>query len=125
MAVQNHYGTWSAPKGHRKIKENGVETAWETFLREFLEEISVIFKGKKIRKILTQESIIRFIVWNKEKIYLECKMDKVRGMNDRLRTIGLFFIRINEKKLKFKLTNENENKVFMNFFLNWKNKLKY
>jgi hypothetical protein len=43
-------------------------------------------------------------------------MDKERGMNDRLRTIGLFFIRINEKKLKFKLTNENENKVFMNFF---------
>lgn len=110
LAVQNYCGTWSALKGHLKIKENDeLETPWEAFLRELLEELSIRHTSVE----LTENNINKFITMNQE-IYFECHVLNNRDDNHRIRRIGLFFICIDENNLQFNLADNKENQVIVN-----------
>jgi len=100
-----------------------LETPWETCLRELLEELSVKVKINE-RDITITEENIQLLGLNKTN-FLQCNVDARRNTNDRLRLIGLFYVRIDEKKFKFSLKDNKENKVIMNFCFTLKNKLKY
>ncbi len=114
FAVQNHYGTWSAPKGHRKIDENAkLEIPWETSWRETFEEISIKLKGENMRELTINEILVGFLKMD-QIVYLECHLESKPGSNDRTRQIGLFVIPINGNELEFSLKNYKENQVIMN-----------
>ncbi len=115
MAVQNYFGTWSAPKGHREIKKNGeLETPWEAFLRELFEEISIKYKNKNKRPItLKKEHIGHYIALN-QNIYHDDYVDLQPDTNDRGRFIRLFFNRIDETNMQFDLVDHKENLVIVN-----------
>ena len=111
MAVQNNNYSWGPPKGHLKIKEDlELELPWETFLREFFEEFSIVYQTGDIRIKLTKDNIIDYIT-SYQDIYFECHVDNQPNSNDRMRLIGLSFIRINEKNLQFDLADNKENQV--------------
>jgi hypothetical protein len=116
LGVQNYHGTWSALKGHPIIKDNGeFEIRWETSLRELFEEISIKLLRRKIRKKLSKKHIVKSIGFETV-FYLECNVDSERNRNDRQRHIGLFVIRVTQKKLSFTLKDKKENQVTMNTF---------
>jgi ADP-ribose pyrophosphatase YjhB (NUDIX family) len=110
LGVQNHNGTWSAVKGHRRIKNDGtLETPWETCLRELFEELSIKLETNKRKKTITKENI-GLLAINKTN-FVQYHVDSKRGTNDRLRLIGLFYVHIDEKKFKFSLKDNKENKM--------------
>ncbi len=124
MAVQNHFGTWSAPKGHRKINKNSeLETSWETFSRELFEEMSITLKTMKGTTEIKENNIDDIISMNPN-IYLQLRVGTKRDKNDRKRIIGLFFIRIDERNLHFELADQIENQVCVNLLFNLKIKIK-
>jgi len=103
-------------KGHPRIKDDGTyEIILETVLRELFEELSIEFKRKRNKIGINKDNIDHFLTLN-EKNFLQCHVDSKQNSNDRLRLIGLFFVRINEKKFIFTLKNKKENQVFMNLF---------
>jgi hypothetical protein len=104
------------PKGHPIITADGkLETPWETCIRELLEEISIKLLRRKIRKKLSEKHIAKSIGFETV-FYLECNVDSERNRNDRQRCIGLFVIRVTQKKLSFTLKDTKENQVTMNTF---------
>ncbi len=124
MGVQNHHGSWSAVKGHPKIKDDGTwETPCETCVRELFEELSIKLKRSKREKTITKENI-DLLCLNKTNFF-QCYVDTRPNTNDRLRLIGLFYVRIDEKKFKFSLKDNKENKVIINLRFILKNRLKY
>ncbi|CAF4918866.1 unnamed protein product, partial [Rotaria sp. Silwood1] len=111
LGVQNHYGTWSPPKGHPKIKNDGtLETPWETLLRELCEELSIRLKRSKREKIINKENIDHFLSLNKDN-FLQCRVDSRPDTNDRSRLIGLLIVPVDEKKWRFRLKDYKENKA--------------
>ncbi|CAF2180564.1 unnamed protein product [Rotaria magnacalcarata] len=109
LAVQNHHGTWSALKGHPKIKEDGtLETRWETCLRELFEEVLIELKRGRIHKRINKENICNLLHLKKDN-YRQCLVDTKRGTRERI--IGLFIVSVNENKVKFSLKDTKENKV--------------
>jgi hypothetical protein len=111
LGVQNHHGTSSAPKGHPKIKIDGtLETPWETLLRELFEELLIKLKRGKNKKAINKDNIDQFLALNKDN-FLECRVDSRPGTSDGLRLIGLLIVRIDEKKYKFSLKDNKENKA--------------
>ncbi len=119
MGVQNHYGTWSAPKGHPKLKSDGtLETSSETLLRELFEELSIKFKRSKREKTINKDNIDRFLALNKDN-FLECYIASGSGNDNGLRRIGLLIVPVDESIWKFSLKNNEENKVIINTFLHF------
>jgi hypothetical protein len=59
---------------------------------------------------LTINNIGQYVILNSN-LYHQCYVENKPGTNDRERPIGLFFIRIDENKLKFNLANYKENRV--------------
>jgi hypothetical protein len=111
-------------KGHPKIKDDGtLETPWETCVRELFEELSIKLKTSKREKRITKENI-HLLAINKAN-FLQCRVDSRLNTNDRLRCIGLFCVRVDEKKFKFSLKDNKENTVSINLRFTLKNKLKY
>ncbi|CAF4015682.1 unnamed protein product [Rotaria magnacalcarata] len=109
LGVQNHHGSWSAIKGHPKIKEDGtLETRWETCLRELFEEVLIELKRGRIHKRINKENICNLLHLKKDN-YRQCLVDTKRGTRERI--IGLFIVSVNENKVKFSLKDTKENKV--------------
>lgn len=111
MAVQNYNDSWSAPKGHLKINEDHkLEISWETFLRELFEEFSIEFQIRNTFIKVTKDNYVHYVNLY-PKNYFESYVDDKPNSNDRKRLIGLFFIRIDERNLRFNLADNKENKV--------------
>ncbi|CAF4178908.1 unnamed protein product, partial [Rotaria sordida] len=111
LGVQNYYGTWSAPKGHLKIKNDGtLEIPWETLLRELFEELSIKLKRSKSEKTINTENIGHFLALNKDN-FLQCRLESRPGTGDGLRLIGLLIVHVDEKIWKFSLKDNKENKA--------------
>ncbi|CAF1323776.1 unnamed protein product [Adineta steineri] len=105
FAVQNHKGTWSAPKGHSELKANDEwETPKETCLREICEELKI--KLINSNKTLTLHDIDQYFRLD-TCLYLECfiKMNN----NNCGRQVGLFVIHIDENKFNIELLDKKEN----------------
>jgi ADP-ribose pyrophosphatase YjhB (NUDIX family) len=122
LAVQSHRGKWTAPKGHRKIKDDyQLETIKETATRKFNEEI-------RVKNRITGETY-SFYDFGKEHAlnvskYVERRIDdKYWGKNGRC--IGLFIIKIDESKLEFSLPDTYENQVIQILILILSNITKY
>ena len=111
LAVRNHHGTWSAPKGHLRIKDNGqLEIPLEASPRELFEETSIRLKRSKRTKQITANNYQQLISL-KMIIYLECNLDLERASNDGNRRIGLYLCHIDDRRLKFRLKDMKENQV--------------
>jgi ADP-ribose pyrophosphatase YjhB (NUDIX family) len=124
LGVQNHYGSWSAVKGHLKITDDmTLETPYETSERELFEELSIDFESDNRIIRITKENI-GLLALNKTN-FIQYHVDTRPDTNDRSRLIGLFFVRVDEKKWKFTLKDTKENMVIINLCFTLKNKLKY
>ncbi|CAF3772996.1 unnamed protein product [Rotaria magnacalcarata] len=111
LAVQNHHGTWSALKGHPKIKEDGtLETRWETCLRELFEEVSIRYQGSEIHQRINKENICHLLHLKKDN-YIQYRVDSNLDIGKKIRIIGLFIVSVNENEVKFSLKDTKENKV--------------
>ncbi|CAF1532801.1 unnamed protein product, partial [Adineta steineri] len=111
MGVQNHHGCWSAAKGHPKIKNDGtLETALETLLRELFEELSIKFKRSKSQIIINKNNIGHHLALNKDN-FLECHINSRTDIDNGIRRIGLLVVCVDEKKWKFSLKDNKENKA--------------
>lgn len=107
MGVQNHSGTWSAPKGKKKVNDNDEwETTKEASPREILEEVKITHI--KTKQQITVENMNQYFNLD-ECLYLECIVDNYAEG----RRIGLCVIHVNEEEFKFELGNKKENQVII------------
>ncbi|CAF1040893.1 unnamed protein product [Adineta steineri] len=110
LGVQNHYGTWSAPKGHPKIKDDGtLEIPLETILRELFEELFIEFEEDKTQITINKNNIDQHLDLNKDN-FVGCGFNSRTDIDDGIRHIGLLAVRADEKKWKFSLKDNKENK---------------
>ncbi|CAF4213632.1 unnamed protein product, partial [Adineta steineri] len=110
LGVQNYYETWSAPKGHPKIKDDGtLETPLETILRELFEELLIEFEECRTQITINKDNIDQYLTLNKDN-FLECCFNSRTDIDDGIRRIGLSVVRVDEKKWKFSLKDNKENK---------------
>ncbi|CAF0819655.1 unnamed protein product [Adineta steineri] len=111
LAVQNYQGTWSAPKGHPKYKDDGtLEIPSETVSRESCEELLITCKRNKRKLTINKDNLDHFFGLNNDN-FLECRFNDRPGTNDGLRQIGLFVVRVDETKWTFSLKDNKENRA--------------
>ncbi|CAF4389207.1 unnamed protein product, partial [Rotaria magnacalcarata] len=98
-------------EGHPKIKEDGtLETPWEASVRELLEEVSIKLKRGRIHKPINNKNICHLLHLKKDH-FEHCRVDSKLGTGDKMRSIGLFIVHVNENEVKFSVNDTKENKV--------------
>ncbi|CAM4891313.1 unnamed protein product [Rotaria socialis] len=94
-----------------KNEEDGtLETPWEASVRELLEEVSIKLKRGRIHKPINNKNICHLLHLKKDH-FEHCRVDSKLGTGDKMRSIGLFIVRVNENEVKFSLNDTKENKV--------------
>lgn len=117
LAVQNHNGTWSAPKGHLEIKEQPeneltIESYVEVAFRELLEEVNMKFISAHREKVITKENIGQYLSLQTSKL-LRCELPD-KNKPGKSRYIHLFVVDIDKENWQFTLNDKKENQVLKN-----------
>jgi len=117
--VQNHSGTYSAPKGRPRWIKGKLESLLKTAKRETCEEVFIRKTGEEVIKCLkTKKAQTKKIV---RTLLKSGTLGCVQIVLSDNRLIRLYIVAIKEEDFSFEVKDKNENSVSLTF----KNQTKY